>query len=446
MIETDILHSTSIYVGSAYSNISSASYGPGFDLRNASGESLNSTFKNVPVGGSILKSTTYYTDYCFVTGLTQAEYNQYKSLTFIFSNSGNFSNNQVEIRASNPKSSNGEILAYLRFPAPTSGKSTVELPTVTSSTGYIAFWIVGLDTSYFQISGITAMSIKTPYDNWVNDYGSSITGDIKTGIKAKAADVKNLATALSYEFQRRDNYINNSAGSLASQAPTVPNIAAGGKISSSAGMDIISKILIINDYPNLKEQTQNSKILHDGRSSNLIDDVKALGQIEKTATNTGCKAACTGLCKETCYTGCGNGCSGSSKEIPVICSSGCASKCSSNCGSDCTGTCGKGCTDSCYSSCASSCSGSCSGSGCFSLCSYSCGSTCAVNCGSGCAYACVGCSGYCSGCSWSCSASCSETCDRTAKSPTSPTCSSGCAHGCLANCTNGCINLVTNGT
>ena len=75
MIETDILHSSNIYVGSAFSNISSSSFAPGFDLRNASGGSLNSVFKNVPAGGSILKSTTYYTDYCLVTGLTQAEYN-----------------------------------------------------------------------------------------------------------------------------------------------------------------------------------------------------------------------------------------------------------------------------------------------------------------------------------------------------------------------------------
>lgn len=445
MTETDILHSPNVYVGSAYANISSASFAPGFDILDANGTSLNAVFKNVPAGGSIKKSDTWYSDYCIITGITQAEYNQYKSLTFTFSNA-NFWGASVEIRESNPRSTNGEIKAWLKFPAQTNGKSTVELPTVNSSTGYVAFWISGPDEASYQISGITALSIKTPYDDWVNDYGPSITGDIRTGTKAKATDVKNLATALNYEFQRRDNFINDSAGSLANQAPSVPNISAGKKISSSGGMDIVSKILIINDYPNLKEQTQNSKILHDGRSSNLIDDVKALGRIEKTAANTGCKAACTGLCKETCYTGCGNGCTGSSKEIPVTCSSGCASKCSSNCGNDCTTTCGKGCTDSCYSSCSSSCSGSCSGSGCFSLCSYSCGSTCGANCGSGCAYACVGCSGACSGCSWSCSASCSETCDRTAKAPTSPTCSNGCAHGCLSNCTNGCINLVTSGS
>lgn len=442
MTETDILHSPNVYVGSAYANISSASFAPGFDILDANGRSLNAVFKNVPSGGSIKKSDTWYSDYCIITGITQAEYNQYKSLTFTFSNA-NFWGASVEIRESNPKSTNGEIKAWLKFPAQTNGKSTVELPTVNSSTGYVAFWISGPDGASYQISGITALSIKTPYDDWVNDYGSSITGDIKTGTKAKAADVKNLATALNYEFQRRDNFINDSAGSLANQAPAIPNIAAGEKISSSAGMDIVSKILIINDYPNLKEQTQGSKILYDGYSTNLIDQVKALGTIEKTDSNTGCRAACTGLCLETCYTGCGNGCSSSSKQITINCTA-CDKACTENCGSGCTWECYGGCSGSCGGGCASSCVGNCSGS-CMTNCGTGCGASCRTTC-SGCSDLCwTGCSSYCAGtCSGSCYGGCASTCSGGAGKPTAPSSSScnGCSFGCLSTCSSGCVNLT----
>lgn len=442
MTETDILHSPNVYVGSAYANISSASFAPGFDILDANGRSLNAVFKNVPSGGSIKKSDTWYSDYCIITGITQAEYNQYKSLTFTFSNA-NFWGASVEIRESNPKSTNGEIKAWLKFPAQTNGKSTVELPTVNSSTGYVAFWISGPDEASYQISGITALSIKTPYDDWVNDYGSSITGDIKTGTKAKAADVKNLATALNYEFQRRDNFINDSAGSLANQAPAIPNIAAGEKISSSAGMDIVSKILIINDYPNLKEQTQGSKILYDGYSTNLIDQVKALGTIEKTDSNTGCRAACTGLCLETCYTGCGNGCSSSSKQITINCTA-CDKACTENCGSGCTWECYGGCSGSCGGGCASSCVGNCSGS-CMTNCGTGCGASCRTTC-SGCSDLCwTGCSSYCAGtCSGSCYGGCASTCSGGAGKPTAPSSSScnGCSFGCLSTCSSGCVNLT----
>lgn len=442
MTETDILHSPNVYVGSAYANISSASFAPGFDILDANGRSLNAVFKNVPAGGSIKKSDTWYSDYCIITGITQAEYNQYKSLTFTFSNA-NFWGASVEIRESNPRSTNGEIKAWLKFPAQTNGKSTVELPTVNSSTGYVAFWISGPDEAYYQISGITALSIKTPYDDWVNDYGSSITGDIKTGTKAKAADVKNLATALNYEFQRRDNFINDSAGSLANQAPAIPNIAAGEKISSSAGMAIVSKILIINDYPNLKEQTQGSKILYDGYSTNLIDQVKALGTIEKTDSNTGCRAACTGLCLETCYTGCGNGCSSSSKQITINCTA-CDKACTENCGSGCTWECYGGCSGSCGGGCASSCVGNCSGS-CMTNCGTGCGASCRTTC-SGCSDLCwTGCSSYCAGtCSGSCYGGCASTCSGGAGKPTAPSSSScnGCSFGCLSTCSSGCVNLT----
>lgn len=442
MTETDILHSPNIYVGSAYSNISSSSFAPGFDILDANGRSLNAVFKNVPAGGSIKKSDTWYSDYCIITGITQAEYNQYKSLTFTFSNA-NFWGASVEIRESNPKSTNGEIKAWLKFPAQTNGKSTVELPTVESSTGYVAFWISGPDEAYYQISGITALSIKTPYDDWVNDYGPSITGDIRTGTKAKATDVKSLAIALNYEFQRRDNFINDSAGSLANQAPAMPNIAAGEKISSSAGMDIVSKILIINDYPNLKEQTQGSKILYDGYSTNLIDQVKALGRIEKTDTNTGCRAACTGLCLETCYTGCGNGCSSSSKQITINCTA-CDKACTENCGSGCTWECYGGCSGSCGGGCASSCVGNCSGS-CMTNCGTGCGASCRTTC-SGCSDLCwTGCSSYCAGtCSGSCYGGCASTCSGGAGKPTAPSSSScnGCSFGCLSTCSSGCVNLT----
>lgn len=442
MTETDILHSPDVYVGSGYSNISSSSFAPGFDILDANGRSLNAVFKNVPAGGSIIKHDTYYSDYCIITGITQAEYNQYKSLTFTFSNA-NFWGASVEIRESNPRSTNGEIKAWLKFPAQTNGKSTVELPTVNSSTGYVAFWISGPDEASYQISGITALSIKTPYDDWVNDYGSSITGDIKTGTKAKAADVKNLATALNYEFQRRDNFINDSAGSLANQAPAIPNIAAGEKISSSAGMDIVSKILIINDYPNLKEQTQGSKILYDGYSTNLIDQVKALGTIEKTDSNTGCRAACTGLCLETCYTGCGNGCSSSSKQITINCTA-CDKACTENCGSGCTWECYGGCSGSCGGGCASSCVGNCSGS-CMTNCGTGCGASCRTTC-SGCSDLCwTGCSSYCAGtCSGSCYGGCASTCSGGAGKPTAPSSSScnGCSFGCLSTCSSGCVNLT----
>lgn len=442
MTETDILHSPNVYVGSAYANISSASFAPGFDILDANGTSLNAVFKNVPAGGSIKKSDTWYSDYCIITGITQAEYNQYKSLTFTFSNA-NFWGASVEIRESNPKSTNGEIKAWLSFPAQTNGKSTVELPTVKSSTGYVAFWISGPDEAYYQISGITALSIKTPYDDWVNDYGPSITGDIRTGTKAKATDVKSLAIALNYEFQRRDNFINDSAGSLANQAPAMPNIAAGEKISSSAGMDIISKILIINDYPNLKEQTQGSKILYDGYSTNLIDQVKALGRIEKTDSNTGCRAACTGLCLETCYTGCGNGCSSSSKQITINCTA-CDKACTENCGSGCTWECYGGCSGSCGGGCASSCVGNCSGS-CMTNCGTGCGASCRTTC-SGCSDLCwTGCSSYCAGtCSGSCYGSCASTCSGGAGKPTAPSSSScnGCSFGCLSTCSSGCVNLT----
>lgn len=442
MTETDILHSPNVYVGSAYSNISSSSFAPGFDILDANGRSLNAVFKNVPAGGSIKKSDTWYSDYCIITGITQAEYNQYKSLTFTFSNA-NFWGASVEIRESNPKSTNGEVKAWLKFPAQTNGKSTVELPTVESSTGYVAFWISGPDEAYYQISGITALSIKTPYDDWVNDYGPSITGDIRTGTKAKATDVKSLAIALNYEFQRRDNFINDSAGSLANQAPAMPNIAAGEKISSSAGMDIVSKILIINDYPNLKEQTQGSKILYDGYSTNLIDQVKALGRIEKTDTNTGCRAACTGLCLETCYTGCGNGCSSSSKQITINCTA-CDKACTENCGSGCTWECYGGCSGSCGGGCASSCVGNCSGS-CMTNCGTGCGASCRTTC-SGCSDLCwTGCSSYCAGtCSGSCYGGCASTCSGGAGKPTAPSSSScnGCSFGCLSTCSSGCVNLT----
>ena len=75
MTETDILHSPNVYVGSAYANISSSSFAPGFDILDANGRSLNAVFKNVPAGGSIKKNSTYYSDYCIITGITQAEYN-----------------------------------------------------------------------------------------------------------------------------------------------------------------------------------------------------------------------------------------------------------------------------------------------------------------------------------------------------------------------------------
>lgn len=449
-------------IGSSYKwytgnkNISSSAFSNSFKLYNNAGTQLGYGVV-IPEGGYIYGICTYSTDYAYHDAFTAADFSKFDSVTISFdtlitTGTAGFSGIWLEVRHNN-----GTIVKSVDIikSAQTNTIKTFKMDLTDLSletTGNYNIYIgirgsqstYGAKTTAKITSFLYSSSIPdNPYDTWVDDYGASLTGNVQTGQLAKANDIKNLRQAVFYEMSRRANPINDYAGSIADQAPGEITATVGGNLSTDAGQKTLNSLLIINDFDNLVDQAKDMNILANGVSTNLLDRVKALGRIEKTAAQTGCRAACTGLCLGTCYTGCGNGCAGSAQVITINCTD-CDKACSTNCGSGCSTGCYSNCVGSCGGGCASSCVGNCTGT-CMTNCGMGCGSNCQSTC-SGCSDRCwTGCKSYCAGsCKGGCYTGCGGTCSGTEQKPTAPSTSScsGCSFGCKATCSTGCVNLT----
>ena len=271
--------------------------------------------------------------------------------------------------------------------------------------------------------------------------------------KITASVVNDLLTAIKKLYSNRNLTI--TEGSTSRNLKTINDnynktISMGNIIKQSDLGDILDKVLIINDQPNLLSSAYGQNILADGITAtndilNWVNTYKGKTSSSHDLSTHGCRGACIGLCYNGCY-GDEYGSAGSNRndvdyqtgcsECGGACVSGCYQTCSgqtsngfyNNCNS-CEAACEVTCYQSCYGCtgcdnlCKDGCRGNCNGCGhnCSKACKLGCGETCETQCGAN-----------------VCSSGCYNKCEGV--------CQATCKDGCAWDCKNGCYGTVKNNT
>lgn len=248
---------------------------------------------------------------------------------------------------------------------------------------------------------------------------------IKSGQLVTATDLNALKVALLTLYSNRVVSTDGRQLSNTNVAPysTVNAVSASaGSLIADVQDAVINGVLVINDIPNVVNQSKGRNILANGTTQDLLTWVNTYKNETAASGSHGCRGACVGLCSGGCAGASSSGGQGPAGGTDYKCY-GCTANCSNSCQSGCGG-CG-----SCYGSCGSTCSGStckhqCTGcgAGCYSGCKNGCGWGCWNGCSTGCG---SNCGGQCSGCSSACQNSCKD--------------------GCATDCTSGCYGSVVSG-
>lgn len=166
-------------------------------------------------------------------------------------------------------------------------------------------------------------------------------------------DITRIKQKVQNEMKRRDAATHNA--SLAEYGSEnwsfTVNPETGCAILDEHVQKLIDPLLQVNDF-------LHDNSIRTGKSGleipldRIEEFVDKLSQIEKTASNSGCRGNCTGLCESACESACMS-CTNCTGKCSDACSKGCADNCGGGCGgcstgcfTTCTNTCGSGCTTS----------------------------------------------------------------------------------------------------